>query len=180
MPQRKEEDGHWSQSRDEHTIQVLVFLLEGKFQQENVLGVQEACMGRCFIRLQVIVGSLSNSNMFQIFSSFFTDMGWSVSSDSTVMDWKRNSDQIFTETSKQKHWEILNLVNCMDWKSSGPSWNTTGKDWCAKQTKNTNLNCSNANELDVDAKLKSQLEQFHSIEDFKVLYPQVIFKFSND
>ena len=103
MPQRKEEDGHWSQSRDEHTIQVLVFLLEGKFQQENVLGVQEACMGRCFIRLQVIVGSLSNSNMFQILSQFFTDMGWSVSSDSTVMDWKRNSDQIFTETSKQKH-----------------------------------------------------------------------------
>ena len=103
MPQRKEEDGHWSQSRDEHTIQVLVFLLEGKFQQENVLGVQEACMGRCFIRLQVIVGSLSNSTMFQIFSSFLTDMGWSVSSDSTVMDWKRNSDQIFTETSKQKH-----------------------------------------------------------------------------
>ena len=40
---------------------------------------------------------------------------------------------------------------------------------------NINLNCSNANELDVDAKLKSQLEQFHSIEDFKVLYPQVVF-----
>merc|ERR1719433_109612 len=29
----------------------------------------------------------------------------------------------------------------------------------------------NANELDVDAKLRSQLDQFHSIEDFKVLYP---------
>lgn len=32
---------------------------------------------------------------------------------------------------------------------------------------------SNATELDVDSKLKSQLEQFHSIEDFKVLYPPV-------
>ena len=27
--------------------------------------------------------------------------------------------------------------------------------------------------------MKSQLEQFHSIEDFKVLYPQVKLKFSN-
>merc|ERR1719481_2462036 len=30
---------------------------------------------------------------------------------------------------------------------------------------------SNANELDVDSKLKGQLDQFNSIEDFKVLYP---------
>ena len=31
----------------------------------------------------------------------------------------------------------------------------------------------NARELDVDDRLKGQLEQFHSIEDFKVLYPPV-------
>ena len=33
--------------------------------------------------------------------------------------------------------------------------------------------CRNANELDVDPKLKCQLENFHSIEDFKVLYREV-------
>ena len=32
---------------------------------------------------------------------------------------------------------------------------------------------SNAEELDVDPKLKTKLEPFNSIEDFKVLYPPV-------
>ena len=34
---------------------------------------------------------------------------------------------------------------------------------------------SNAEELDIDPKLKTKLEPFNSIEDFKVLYPPVSF-----
>lgn len=56
-----------------------------------------------------------------------SDMVLSACSDSSATDWKRNSDQTFTETSRQKRWKILNLASFMGWKSFGLLWNTTGE-----------------------------------------------------
>lgn len=43
---REETVGHRSVSGDEHHVQVLVFLPEGQFQQEDVRGVQTVRAGR--------------------------------------------------------------------------------------------------------------------------------------
>ena len=49
----EKEAWHWSQSGNEHTVQILVILPQREFQQENVCRVQELCLGRCFQWLQV-------------------------------------------------------------------------------------------------------------------------------
>ena len=53
VPQGEKENGHRPQPGDEHSLQILVILSQRKFQQKNVLGVPEACMGGRVLWIQV-------------------------------------------------------------------------------------------------------------------------------
>ena len=117
MPEREEENGHRPQPGDEHSLQVLVILPQRKFQQKNVLGVPEACLGGRVLRIQV------GMDIYQNFGRIFpvADMVSSVCSDFTVTALRRNSGRTSTGTSRLRHSEIASRDNCMDWRSSGHS-----------------------------------------------------------
>ena len=52
-------------------------------------------------------------------------MDWSVSSGSTVMDWRRSFAWKYSMTSRKKLSEITMMEACMGWRNSGPSSSIT-------------------------------------------------------
>ena len=103
--------------------QVLVILPARELQQEDVPGVQEAGLGGRYIRIQVMLNIVTSTPV----NNTILDMVSSACSDSTVMVWRRSSDQTCTEISRRRLWRTSRVVSCMDWRSSGPSWNITGE-----------------------------------------------------
>ena len=55
----EEKAGHWTQSGDQHSFPLLVFLPPRELQQEDVLRVQGPCLGGRSVRLQVFCCNFS-------------------------------------------------------------------------------------------------------------------------
>ena len=140
---RAQADGGRPISGDEHTLQVLVILPQNTLQQVSTLSTvcllnstlytNHSTLHWCDVTLIEHIycinslGKCMRSSVHWRLRMLLVGIGtdWSVCSDSTVMDWKRDSEKTSLQTSRERHSKIMPLDHSMVWRSSGPSSSIT-------------------------------------------------------